>query len=77
MIRGPRAELGETSCSSVRKLETSKQRESVVQPELNAGWKVENSLEKGCASAQRLKTADHEPWRQGPLPTETSHQPSH
>lgn len=33
MIRGPRAGLGETSCSAVTMLETSKQRESMVQPE--------------------------------------------
>lgn len=33
MIRGPRAGLGETSCSAVTTLETSKQRESMVQPE--------------------------------------------
>lgn len=56
MIRGPRAGLGETSCSAVTMVETSKQRESMLQPELGVCRKMESSLEKGCAGAQRLKS---------------------
>lgn len=56
MIGGPRAELGETSCSPVHYSGNLKTKGVSGAARAQCGRKVGSSVEKGCAGAQRLKS---------------------